>query len=112
MTVSESAVYSAAFLDVRSARVTLTLADGRIQSAETTARGRPRNPLTDPEVTEKFRRLSHPVLGVARSDRIGPPWRHGWLTARPGRCLRTSLRCRDHRHRHHHRRRGPAAPGG
>jgi len=49
MTVSESAVYSAAFPDVRSARVTLTLADGRIQSAETTAsEGAPDNPLTDP----------------------------------------------------------------
>ncbi len=71
MTVSESAVYSAAFPAVRSAWVTLTLADGRIQSAETTAsEGATGSPLTDPEVTEKFRRFAHPVLGVARSDRI------------------------------------------
>ncbi|MBA2415369.1 MAG: MmgE/PrpD family protein [Geodermatophilaceae bacterium] len=45
MTVSESAVYSAAFPDVRSARVTLTLADGvDTERGDNRQRGRSRNP--------------------------------------------------------------------
>jgi len=71
ITLSESPNYSAAFPAVRSARVNLTLADGRVRSAEATmSRGDPISPLTGPELTEKFRRFAHPVLGAARSSRI------------------------------------------
>jgi len=71
ISVRESAAYSAAFPAVRSARVTMTLADGRVRSAEVTAsRGDPASPLSGPELTGKFRRFAEPVLGAVRSDRI------------------------------------------
>ena len=71
MTVGESPGYSAAFPAARRARVTVTLADGHVLTAEATeSRGDPACPLTDRELAEKFRQFARPVLGTARSDRI------------------------------------------
>ena len=71
MTVNESPAYSAAFPAARRARVTVTLADGHVLTAEATeSRGDPACPLTDRELAEKFRQFARPVLGTARSDRI------------------------------------------
>ncbi|MBA2552910.1 MAG: MmgE/PrpD family protein [Geodermatophilaceae bacterium] len=71
ISVRESAAYSAAFPAVRSARVTVTLTDGRVRSVAVTAnRGDPAIPLTGRELIGKFRQLAQPVLGAVRSDRI------------------------------------------
>ena len=71
MTVSESAVHSAAFPAVRSARVTLTLADGRIQSAETTtSEGATDNPLTDPRSPRSSADSPIPCSSVAAANWI------------------------------------------
>jgi 2-methylcitrate dehydratase PrpD len=49
------------------ARVTLTLADGRVlTSPDTTFRGELDDPLTDAELSAKFRWLASPLLGDAR----------------------------------------------
>ena len=49
----------------------MTLADGRKLVKEVEfPRGHARNPMTDAEVEQKFRRLVEPRYGKARADRI------------------------------------------
>jgi 2-methylcitrate dehydratase len=53
----------------RPGRVTARLRDGRVVTKQVEfPRGDPRNPLTDADLGQKFRRLSAPVLSAARQD--------------------------------------------
>jgi 2-methylcitrate dehydratase PrpD len=55
----------------RWARLRITLAGGRtLLSEPARARGNPENPLSDAELTDKFRALTTPVLGPAATARI------------------------------------------
>ena len=67
----EDAEFSRRFPAERWARVSIALADGRtLASAPERARGNPENPLTDDELTSKYRELATPVLGAGRAARI------------------------------------------
>ncbi|MGH8929151.1 MAG: MmgE/PrpD family protein [Egibacteraceae bacterium] len=71
--IRESAAYEARASASQEycAQVSLQLADGRQLVAEATSRrGDPSTPLTDQELTDKFRDLARPLLGLARSDRL------------------------------------------
>jgi 2-methylcitrate dehydratase PrpD len=68
--VAEEPSLTVRFPGERIAVVSFTLDDGRILTSDPTpARGDPEAPLSDDEITRKFRALSH-VLGSARQDRI------------------------------------------
>ena len=71
MTITEDAIFNAAFPARRIARVTLHLGDGRtLTSADTEARGDPEAPVEPSEITAKFHRYATPVLGAARTDAL------------------------------------------
>jgi 2-methylcitrate dehydratase PrpD len=53
------------------ARVSMELADGRVEQAETTfARGNPRNPLSETELRDKFMGLAGPAIGAAAARKL------------------------------------------
>jgi len=61
----------ARLLPVRVAVVEIELTDGTVLTERVTAvRGTPRNPMTRPEVIDKARDLTAPVLGRQKSDRL------------------------------------------
>jgi 2-methylcitrate dehydratase PrpD len=63
--------FSRRFPAERWARVRIELRDGRVLSSPPTqARGGPDNPLSDAELSAKYRALASPVLGDARTARI------------------------------------------
>jgi 2-methylcitrate dehydratase PrpD len=69
--VDEDAAHTAMLPGLRPARVTVTLADGSVHSAEvTTNRGDIEDPFTEAELREKFRELAEPVFGQARAAAI------------------------------------------
>jgi 2-methylcitrate dehydratase PrpD len=71
MALTEDAEFSRRFPAERWARVEVTLRDGRrLASAPARARGNPENPLSDDELRDKYRALTEPVLGAARTDAI------------------------------------------
>ena len=58
-------------INARSGVVTVTLRDGkRLTQKVTYAKGHPMNPLTDDEMTAKFRSIVAPTLGEARTDTL------------------------------------------
>ncbi len=62
----EAADLNARFPAERFARVTLTLADGRVLKSEATpARGDAERPLSDAEILAKFHEIAEPTLGSA-----------------------------------------------
>jgi len=63
--------FSRRFPAERWARVRIELRDGRVLlSPPTQARGGPENPLSDGELSAKYRALASPILGEARTARI------------------------------------------
>jgi 2-methylcitrate dehydratase PrpD len=67
----EDVEFSRRFPAERWARVRIALADGRqFVSQPMQARGGPENPLTDDELSRKYRELAVPVLGPERAARI------------------------------------------
>jgi 2-methylcitrate dehydratase PrpD len=71
MTLTEDREFSRRFPAERWARVEIALKNGRtLRSEPAEARGDPENPLTDPELREKYFALAAPVLGQARAARI------------------------------------------
>ena len=71
MTVKEDVALSRLFPAERWARVSVTLVDGRTLASEpAVARGSAENPLSDAELSSKYRNYAEPVLGKARAARI------------------------------------------
>jgi 2-methylcitrate dehydratase PrpD len=71
MELHEADEYNLRFPGERWAHVTFLMKDGsEIQSKPEVARGNPESPLSDAELTDKFRGLAVPTLGVARSVAI------------------------------------------
>lgn len=67
----EDVEFSRRFPAERWARVRIALSDGRqLASQPMEARGGPANPLSDDELSRKYRELAEPVLGPARAARI------------------------------------------
>ncbi|HET9017506.1 MAG TPA: MmgE/PrpD family protein [Thermomicrobiaceae bacterium] len=61
-----------AFPRLRGARVSVTLDDGRVETADRwTRRGDPDDPLSDVELDAKFRELAGEVVGVVAAQRLG-----------------------------------------
>lgn len=64
VTVTENETFNLAFPARRFARVTLCLSNGtELVSKDFEARGTPHQPLSEPEMVEKFRQLSQPAIG-------------------------------------------------
>lgn len=64
-------VMTAGFPSMRSARMRITMVDGRtLEHHSPYRKGDPEAPLTDTELDAKFRELVAPVLGVARTDAL------------------------------------------
>ena len=92
MELIEDSEFSRRFPAERWARVRIVLRDGRtFVSDPAIARGNPENPLTEDEIGEKFRALSEPVLGAARSSRIDKAVRTLALDSKPVGDLVTDL---------------------
>jgi 2-methylcitrate dehydratase PrpD len=71
MVLRESEAYNARFPAERWGHVTFHLADGTsVHSDPAVARGNQENPLSDDEIVTKYRALSRPVMGAARSAAI------------------------------------------
>lgn len=75
--VKADPVLSAGFPTMRSARVRVALADGRVlEHFSPYRKGDPEAPLSDAEIDAKFLELVAPVLGAAAADRLlGQLWR-------------------------------------
>ncbi len=71
MVLIEDDTYNARFPAERWAHVSVVLNDGsRLTSAPAIARGNPENPLSDPEIRQKYHLLAEPVLGRERAARL------------------------------------------
>jgi len=69
--LTEDVAFSRRFPAERWARLRITLADGRTLASEPArARGNPENPLTDADLTAKYRSLAAPVIGEVRAAQI------------------------------------------
>jgi 2-methylcitrate dehydratase PrpD len=68
VSVSLDPALASAYPQVRAARLRVTLKDGRVlEHHQPTRKGDPELPLSDAELSEKFRELAMPVLGGARA---------------------------------------------
>lgn len=71
VSIDVDADLDAAFPNLRGARVTLELADGRtVSHLAPTRRGDPDAPLSDDELDDKYRELANPVVGAEEAGRV------------------------------------------